>query len=158
MDDYQPLLIRVSTTAGCYSSSLTYGKPFDTNAQYGLLIKHAPFSISPKPKNIIKQEWKDQNGDDVYLPSTVVYEAYDLELEFVYFEPDNNANAMIRQFIADISGKWLKIYDTYTNIGRQAVYLEEVEEDPTFKRRNGRDCLVFKVKFRVNDPNTNVQI
>lgn len=157
MEVYQPLLISVGA-AGCFSSSMTYSVPFDTNAQYGLVIKHAPFSIAPKPKNIITQSWKDEDGDDVFLPGTITREAYDLELEFVYFQPDNDANSQIRKFVSDISGKWLKVYDTYTKIGRQAVYMVEADDDPQFRRREGRDCLVFKVKFRVNDPNTNVQL
>ena len=152
---YLPLLISVGTS-GSYSSSMTYSKPFDTLVKYGLYIKHAPFTLMPKVKNIVTQTWKDEDGDDVYIPSSVVYEAYDLELEFVYLDPGETANAQIRQFIADITGKWLKIYDSYTKVGRQGVYVISADEDPQFKRRDGRDLLVFNVKFRVNDPKTNV--
>lgn len=152
---YLPLLIAVSKTGGAYSNSLEYEEPFDTHAKYGLWIKHSPFTIRAKPKNIISQTWKDEEGDDIFIPDTIYHEPYTIELEFIYLETDHNANEKIRSFIQEIEGKWLKIYDGYTKIGRQAVILSECEEDPTFKRRTW-DYVSFKVKFNVNDPDTNI--
>lgn len=155
MATYLPLLISVGKD-GCYSSSMTYDRPFDTLLKYNLYIKHVPFTVMSKVKNIITQTWKDEDGDDVFIPENIVHEAYDLELEFVYWDPTDSANAMIRQFIDEIKGKWLKVYDSYTKMGRQGVYVISADDDPRFLRREGRDCLVFNVKFRVNDPNTNI--
>ncbi len=152
---YLPLLIAVSKTSGAYSESLEYNEPFDTHAKYGLWIKHSPFTIRAKPKNIISQTWKDEDGDDIFIPDTIYHEPYTVELEFIYLEKDHNANENIRSFIQEIEGKWLKIYDGYTKIGRKAVVLSECEEDPTFKRRTW-DYVSFKVKFNVNDPDTNI--
>lgn len=152
---YLPLLISVSKTGGAFSENLEYEAPFDTHAKYGLWIKHSPFTIRPKAKNIISQKWKDEDGDDVFLPNQVFHESYTLELEFIYLRNDTAANDNIRAFIEEIEGKWLKIYDVYTKIGRQAIYFTECDEDPTFKRRNS-DYLNFKMKFKVNDPDTNI--
>ncbi len=153
--NYLPLLIAVSKTSGAYSDSLEYNEPFDTHAKYGLWIKHSPFTIRPKAKNIISQTWKDEDGDDVFIPDTIYHEPYSVNLEFIYLRTDNNANENIRGFIKEIEGKWLKIYDSYSQIGRQAVFMEECDEDPTFKRRTW-DYLYFKVKFKVNDPDTDI--
>lgn len=152
---YKPLLIAVSKKGGVFSESLEYETPFDTHAKYGLWIKHSPFTIRPKAKNIISQTWKDEDGDDIFIPDTIYHEPYTVELEFIYLENDNNANENIRSFVQEIEGKWLKIYDGYTKIGRQAVIVSELEEDPTFKRRTW-DYVSFKVKFKVNDPDTNI--
>ena len=107
---------------------------------------------------------------DVWLPKTgIVNKAYDFDAEFIYYADDGMATENIRDFANEIKGKWLQIYDTYTKMGRNGVYVSEFDADPPFKRRkiqtreldeNGtpaiRDYVYFKVKFRVNDPNTDV--
>ena len=61
MDDYKPFLIAVGSS-GCYSSGISYAQSFDTKKEYGLYVKHSPFTFRPRVKNIITQEWIDQNG------------------------------------------------------------------------------------------------
>lgn len=158
MAAYLPLLIQTSKSAGAFSSSLEYNPVFDTLERFGLYIKHSPFTLRPKPKNIISQTWKDQNGDDEYIPSVITHEPYEMELEFVYYRNDGMANVNIQTFIDTIEGKWLKIYDSYTQIGRQAIRMIECDEDPTFKRRGLNDFAQFKIKFKVNDPDTDVSL
>lgn len=159
-DNYLPLLIKVGH-GGSYQPGDNYGNAFDTLKKYGLYIKHSPFGLAPKIKNIISQSWLDQDGDDVYIPRAVTYEAYELNLEFVYCkggEARAEANAKIAAFIQEISGKWLQIYDSYTHQGRQAVYLESFDDDPKFQRRGNNDVIVFTAKFKVNDPLTNIEL
>lgn len=155
---YLPLLISTSKTRGAFSPDLEYNMPFDTLARFGLYIKHIPFTIFPEPKNIIEQEWKDENGMDVYIPENIVYKSYAMEVEFVYYRNDGLANVQIAAFCNAIIGRWLKIYDTYTKIGRQQIYAKEFENDPTFVRRGNHDYASFKVIFSVNDPNTNIKL
>lgn len=158
MAAYLPLLIQTSKSAGAFSSSLEYNPVFDTLERFGLYIKHSPFTLRPKPKNIISQTWKDQNGDDEYIPSVITHEPYEIELEFIYFRFDGMANVNIQAFIDAIEGKWLILYDCYTQIGRRAIYMIECDAEPTFKRRGLNDYAHFKVKFKVNDPDTNVKL
>lgn len=161
MRDYKPFLIAVGVS-GCYTEMMEYEEPFDTKSSYNLWIKHAPYKVFPQIKDIVTQDWKDEQGEDVWLPPTgVMSAAYDYDVEFVYYENDGMANENIRAFIERIKGKWLKIYDTYTGLGRKGVYVKEFDADPPFKRRansvgSSRDYVSFKVKFRVNDPNTDV--
>lgn len=155
--DYQPLLIATSTTKGAFSADLEYNDPFDTKERFGLYIKHAPFSLRPKPKNIITQQWKDEDGDDVFIPDTIYHEPYEMELEFIYLRQDNMANVNINAFLDEIEGRWLQIYDSYTQMGRQAIYMVETTNDADFKRRN-YDHVSFSVKFKVNDPDTNITL
>lgn len=154
---YKPLLISVSKTAGAFSDSLEYNPVFDTKERFGLYIKHSPFSLRPKPKNIISQKWQDEEGDDVYIPDKVYHEPYEVELQFIYLRNDDFANENINAFIKEVEGKWLMIYDSYTRIGRQGVYMIECQDDPTFRRRD-TDYVSFKVKFKVNDPDTDITL
>jgi len=166
--NYLPLLIAVGPS-GCYKADLSgYEKPFDTFRKYRLYIKHVPYKVFPQIKEIVTQDWSDEHGEDVWLPpSGVVNKAYDLDTEFIYFADDGMATQRIRAFCNEIKGKWLQIYDTYSQMGRRGVYVSEFDGDPAFKRRRipvgdgsgnvvYRDYVAFKVKFRVNDPNTDI--
>jgi hypothetical protein len=73
----------------------------------------------------------------------------------VYLQTDGQAHVRIAEFINRIRGKWLKIHDSYTNTTRVGAYVIECDEDPRFKRRSDKDLVVFKVKFKVNNPNYN---
>lgn len=157
-DIYKPFLIAVGR-AGAYSDDMTYDPPFDTRESFGLWIKHIPYTTFPKIKDVVAQNWADEQGEDVWLPTTgIMNDAYDLSVEFVYYANDGMANERIRAFVERIRGKWLKIHDGYTNIGRQAVYLQEFDQEPTFLRRGLKDVVIFKVSFRVNDPSTNITL
>jgi hypothetical protein len=144
-------LIKVGKS-GAYSKTMEYEDPFDTKESYGLYIKHVPFTIRPTAKIPIKQTWKDEDGDDVYLSTSVKYEAYDWECVFVYLANDGSANENISAFVNRISGKWLRIHDYYTNTTRDGVFVKEFDTEPRFLRRGDRDLVIFKVTFRVNNP------
>jgi len=155
---YIPFLIAVGQ-AGAYSDSMSYDKPFCTRESYGLWIKHIPFISYPQIKELTKQDWIDEQGEDVWLPTTgVMQSAFDMEVEFVYYAKDGMANERINAFIDRIKGKWLKVYDSYTRKGYRGVYLTEFGSEPTFRRRGLQDSVQFKVKFRVNDPATDVAL
>lgn len=150
---YLPLYIKVGKP-GAYSKDMEYEDPFCTKDSYGLWIKHAPFTIRPKTKGLITQTWKDEDGDDVFLSvNGAKCEAYDWEVEFVYLHDDGMAHVRIADFVNRIKGKWLKIRDEYSKMTRTEVYVSEFDQEPRFKRRGDNDLVVFKVKFRVNNPN-----
>lgn len=155
---YLPLLISTSIDSGAFREDMEYNMPFDTLQKYGLYIKSAPFTIRPKPKNIIEQDWKDEDGSDVYLPETIFHEPYEMTLEFIYFRADGMANVNISAFVKEIEGKWLQMYESYTQIGRRAIYMSECDDSPTFKRRGLRDFAQFKITFKVNDPDTDIKL
>ena len=155
MATYLPFLIKVGQP-GAYSESMTYDPPFDTKSDFNLWIKSAPYVISPNIKNPTSQSWLDQDGDDVYLsPDGVKHSAYDFICSFVYDENDNLANENISAFIERIKGKWLKVYDSYTNTCRKGVYMVSADPPESFKRRGTRDLVIFKVKFKCNIPTFN---
>lgn len=148
---------------GAYSASMAYDTPTPVYETYGCLVKHAPYSIMAKIKNVVTQSWLDEDGDDVYLPQSsngrpaIVHEAVDYTVQFVFHHSNvvggeslnDYANQQIRRLVSDIEGRWLKIYDSYTGIGFDGVYLQDVDDDPRFHRR-GHDTVIFELNFKVN--------
>lgn len=129
----------------------------DTLANYGIYVKHVPFLLFPKVKELHKITRYDDNGDYEYLPEEPSYEAYEMNIDFVYKGVLNTANAQIKSFLGFLQGGWLTIYDEYSGIGRQKVRYVSVDEDASLYRR-GFDAVEFSVKFKVNDPNTQVTL
>jgi hypothetical protein len=150
--EYLPLYIKVGES-GAYSDSMSYEEAFCTKEAFGLWNQHVSFVIAPKIKTPITQTWLDEDGDDVFLPpSGIKNESYDLTYSFAYIENDGMANVKISQFIKRIRGKWLKIYDCYTNTCRKGVYLEEIGEPNRYKRRGDQEVFEIELKFKCNFP------
>lgn len=149
---------------GAYSKNMEYTEVFGMNARFGIKIKHAPYSPMAKIKNVVTQSWKDEDGDDVWLPRSidkdgnyipaVTHESVDYNPVFVIFGDKEvvNSNSAIRDMLQLIEGRWLKIWDEYTQMGFEGVYLTDVDDDPKFKRRN-YDYVQFTLKFKINGTN-----
>ena len=149
---------------GAYSNSMQYDEVFGMNERFGIKIKHSPYSPMPKIKNVVVQSWKDEDGDDVWLPRVagtggtflpaVTHEAVDFVPKFVIYGDANmvNSNQAIRDMLKLIEGRWLKIWDEYTQMGYEGVYLVDADDDPKFKRRS-YDFVEFELKFKVNGSN-----
>ena len=158
---FKDFFIRVGGP-GAYSSSMAYAPAFGVAEKYHCHIKHAPFSMMNKIKNVVVQTWRDEDGDDVWLPRVqsstpgvyepnIKHDAVEYKATFAYFETGDNADAnnKVRLLKEELEGRWLQIFDTYTGIGYDGVYLVDVEDDPKFKRRN-YDMVVFTLTFKIN--------
>lgn len=149
---------------GAYSKSMKYHERIQTFKDFGIYIKHAPLSILPKVKNVITQTWKDEDGDDIWLPvrtgpkgeklPATVHEAADYSARFVIYSNEVDANKQIMDLRNRIEGRWLRIYDEYTKIGFDGVILMDVDDDPKFKFRE-YEYIEFELKFRTNGKPTN---
>ena len=166
------------------------------NAKYGLYIKKGgttkntyqyyniccmsiPFRVGGKTKELAKRDWKDEQGEDVYIPSKLMFEAYDAEFEMAYVGQELASNPFDVSLAfeqIDAFKKWLtgndtesgsgaelKIFSQYANFGRQGCYLMELgDEVPHVQLKQEGDTLynenvvTFKLKFRVTDPVTNL--
>lgn len=233
---------------GAYSANDNdYQKQIGVYKDYHILIKHSPFTVFPKIKEPVRQTWKDENGDDVWLPKarqnvevektvptdnivsyightitiggmkltkeslvsiaigetlinlnnvtveysvlsgitqitftgpepagaiSIIYksttttdvpldlhDAFDFEPTFVYFRKspsnENEAKNNITNFVNAIKGRWLRIFDEYTGIGYDGVYLDSTDQDPKFKKRS-YDHVEFSLHFRINGTLTTV--
>lgn len=135
----------------------------DTLDNWGIVCKDFPFKLYGEAKELSSNDWKDEDGDDEYIPSELKIASYELEVEFVYKGSINTANVNIKGFLDYLTGRGgtgaeLMVYDTYTKIGRQSVRYVSVDEDIFWRQEEGGDVVVFAVTFKVNDPVTDIAL
>lgn len=149
--DYKPFLIK----------KLKEGSTVRDSSEWNIYVKHIPFQIAGDVKNINTETWLDENGDDEFVPETLLFKAYEMNCDFVFIGEHGTANTKIGEFLIYITnGGMFSIYDTYTNIGRTNIRLVKGEDDPkVFYRRDGKDdVVVFSIKLKVNDPTTQITL
>lgn len=135
----------------------------DTLSNWGIVCKDFPFKLYGEAKELSSRDWKDEDGDDEYIPNELKIAAYEIDVEFVYKGDMNTANTKIRGFLDYLTGRGgtgaeLMVYDTYTKIGRQSVRYVSVDDDIFFRQEGGNDVVVFVVTFKVNDPLTDIAL
>ena len=130
---------------------------------FGIWCKDFPFRLAGDAKELASEDWPEEDGADEYVPEELRMKAYDAEVEFGYKGAMDTANAKIRSFLdyltgRDGTGAELKVYDSYTRIGRQHVRLSRVSDDAFVRNTGEGDVVVFNVTFRVNDPVTDITL
>lgn len=83
------------------------------------------------------------------FPEEIKLKAYDIDVEFAYKGEMGTANSKIEAFLDYLTGKGntgtcLKVYDTYTKIGRQGVYYKSI--DPDLFVRNQMKAMSLRSK------------
>lgn len=146
--------------------------------QWGIVCSKVPFKAGGKTKELPKRDWHDEQGDDTYMPSTLMFEGYDAEFELAYKGQELASNPFdldlaftkIDEFKHWLAGTndgitEMRIYSPYSTIGRLGCYLLEIsDEEPVVmtKYEKGNDyhenVVTFKAKFRVKDPITNITL
>lgn len=135
----------------------------DTFDNWGIVCKDFPFKLYGEAKELSSQDWMDEDGEDEYVPSELKIASYEMDVEFVYKGDMNTANVKIKEFLDYLTGRGgtgaeLQVYDTYTKIGRQKVRFVSIEDDIFWRQEEGGDVVVFVVKFKVNDPVTDITL
>ena len=147
-------------------------------AAWGIFCKDIPFKVIEKVKEPAKRTWNDEHGDDEYIGDNGLYlEAYEMEVEFGCTKMDSttlgtvdNVRDNINTFIQYLrTSGMMKMYSSYTRIGRKNVRLVSVNDNAKWVSKgewrtvnNTRTFVVteewciFKVKFKVNDPITDI--
>lgn len=162
-NDWKDFYIAVGQP-GAYSNDMEYeNPPIALFADYDIRIKHAPVAVMPKIKNVVVQSWKDEDGDDIWLPMrqgsqpgqyvpAITHESTTYSPIFVMFCPNEGepvATRNVRALMDRIKGRWLKLWDEYTHLGYVGAILSEPDVDPKFKRRN-YDYIEFALTFIIN--------
>ena len=130
----------------------------DIFATYEMRVVDFPTIIYGKPKNIATRTYFDQNGDYEHIPATLYYESAEFTIRFAYKGAKDSANAKIATFLAYLSGAELTIYSEFVKLGRQKCRVSDAVEPIRFYRDGKKDLQEFSVKFKTNDPNTNVTL
>ena len=146
INNYKPFYIQTVNDSAAWSTEV-----------YGLVAKSNPYPIMPNPKDPYKNDFKDANGDDEYVQE-MFYESQEISVKFYCKVPGaSEAEKLLRHQVAAFFEKIKKgeflIYDSYTGIGRQKVRYAGYEED-SFVARDDYARVIFTVKFKVNDPLT----
>lgn len=146
---YKPFLIK----------KLKEGSIVRDSMEWGILVKSFPFKLRPEVKEPSKRDWKDQNGDDEFIPDKLVFKAYTMDVDFLFIGDFGAGNKKIGSFVDYlITGGEFSIYDTYTNVGRTHARYVSMKEEAFKRREHGRDFISFSVLFKVNDPVTQIML
>lgn len=163
---YKKFLILQQTFDG--SNYTSVGSIVDTQAKFRIACQEFPFKDLPEIKELPKRDWNDEDGEDVYIPTDgYKFEAYDVDVTFIYVGTEATMKSDIRKFIDFLHGRkdsngnsrtggvMLAIYDEYTQIGRRGVLVSKVDNTLYWNVDYDPDAIAtFKVKFRVTDPVT----
>ena len=148
------------------SETVNDSNVIDTQATFRVACQECPFKYLPESKELPKRDWYDEDGDDIYIPTDgLKFKAYDMEMKFIYVGTEQTMKNDIRGFINFIYGRnengspLLKIYDEYTKIGRKGIYVSNVDDELlAYDDVNENVIGIFKVKFRVTDPATEITL
>lgn len=145
---------------------MTEGAPLkDIENDFNMVCLSFPFRHSGERKETAFNDWKDEDGEDVYTSCRSYRSAYDIEAEFGYKGDKAGVYAAIRSFLDYLDGMtdgcgFMKIYQSHTGIGRRDVYLKEISgEELTVTPVHGKGnegILTFRLTFRVCDPVTEI--
>ena len=130
----------------------------DIFTTYAMRVVEFPFIISGKPKNIASRTYFDETGDYEYIPSTIYYESVEFVVKFAYKGAKDAANTAIANFLAYLAGAELTLYSAHLGVGRQKCRVSDAVEPIKFYRDGKKDITEFSVKFKCNDPNTNITL
>lgn len=132
---------------------------------YGVYCSKFPFRLLGDSKDLASNDWKDENGDDEYIPSKLPIKSYSVEVDFAYKGSMDTAHTSIGNFLRFVSGQdgtgsEMMVYDDFMKIGRQKVRYEGCSDDAELFVRTPSegDVVTFTVKFKVDDPVTNVTL
>jgi len=145
---------------------------YESVLQWGIWCKDIPFKMAEKAKEPAKHVWLDEHGDDEFIPSGGLFmEAYTMDVEFgckkmsgvrdgsTVMPTVTDVRTNVKNFIQYLrTSGMMKMYSTYTGIGRQDVRLDSIDDNSKWVNENGEMFLVFKVRLKVNDPITDVTL
>ena len=131
--------------------------------EWGLIAKTNPYPLLPEPKELYKNDWNDEHGEDEYVDH-IYYKSITFEVSFyikAYDSAEEGAEEIIRKqvesFFSKIKQGEFSIYDSYNGIGRRKVRYAGYKEEE-FKKREDWARAIFTISFKVNDPITRMII
>lgn len=125
--------------------------------EWGIMPTSASMQVASEVKELPSNDWKDENGDDEYIPDEVVFKAYQQEISFAYKGEDPSGD--IRRFIEYLAyGGAFSMYDERTKTGRQKVRFVKYDTDAEYIPEDGTSTVLFAITLKVNDPITEVEL
>ena len=140
------------------------GNDFRTIDGWGIVLLGMPLKVGNDVKEPYKNEWLDEHGDEEWN-SALFMQAYEIEVSFGTRSIENQWTvADVRLFLSWLQNGEFMFWSEYGNYGKQHVRYVGYNEDATLWSgkivHEGEDTtewiLRFKLKFKVNDPVTNI--
>lgn len=146
-----------------YIQKIGTGSPVkETIADFDIYCADMPFKLFVEAKTPSKRDWYDEHGDDEYIPNGgLKLKAYTMDVRFCCKGDKYSSNEKIKKFInyltgLDGSGAEMKMYCTWTKIGRKGIRFDKLNDKAELLRDEDGDTLVFTITFKVNDPITDI--
>nr|DAX76195.1 MAG TPA: hypothetical protein [Caudoviricetes sp.] len=146
-----------------YIQKIGAGSPVkETIADFDIYCADMPFKLFVEAKAPSKRDWFDEHGDDEYIPNGgLKLKAYTMDVRFCCKGDKYSSNEKIKKFInyltgLDGSGAEMKMYCTWTKIGRKGIRFDKLNDKAELLRDEDGDTLVFTITFKVNDPITDI--
>lgn len=150
--DYKPFYIQTNADASAVDTTI-----------WGMVAKSNPYPILPQPKEVYKNEWLDENGDDEYN-AQMYYKSIEFSVDFFikcFADGGTSAEAVmasqINAFFDKIKEGEFKVYDSFAGLGWRGVRYAGYEEGE-FKKGANWARLIFTITFKVNDPITRMKL
>lgn len=130
----------------------------DTIADFDIYCADMPFKPFVEAKEPSKRDWLDEHGEDEYLPEGgLKMKSYTMDVKFCCKGDKFSSNKKIINFInylvgLDGTGVEMKMYCTWTKIGRTGIRFDKLSDKAELVRGEDGDTLVFTITFKVNDP------
>jgi len=146
-----------------YIQKIGTGSPVkETIADFDIYCADMPFKLFVEAKAPSKRDWFDEHGDDEYIPNGgLKLKAYTMDVRFCCKGDKYSSNGKIKKLInyltgLDGSGAEMKMYCTWTKIGRKGIRFDKLNDKAELLRDEDGDTLVFTITFKVNDPITDI--
>lgn len=144
-----------------FQKSRTGSPVVESIAAWGMYCMSIPFGPMPSSKELNKNEWADEDGDDEYIPEQLAINGYSMTVKLGFKGDKNSANASLRKMLgyltgADCSGVEMKYYCDYTKEGRSGVRFVKINDEAELVRDDDGDILVVSVELKVNAPMSDI--
>lgn len=121
------------------------GSPVVNLSDIGVTVKEVSgLSELPESKEYFYQDWKDEQGVDVYLTNKVIFKEKEIKITFI-ISGDNIQSSIVSFFDLLFSASELLYFDTYRNTGFRGIYAKH--EIGTEKYRQYGDYIEFDLTF-----------
>ena len=143
---------------------------YDTLKTFGVWAMEVPFHIAGDVKDLPSNDWKDESGEDEYLPDVLPMKAYDMTVKFGYKGERGTGREHLAAFFNYLRGKsWalngtahngdgseIMIYSELVGIGRRGIRLKSIKDEADYVLDDAMEAVMVEVTFKVNDPDTDV--
>lgn len=143
--------------AKTYVQSISGGGTKELLTDFNIYTGNVPFNTDYKAKQLPKNSWFDEDGDDEYVPDTLKLEAYEMSFEVGYkgaFQTAVSAGETLVNWFLN-AGEF-SMYCDYNQVGRTHVRFVSMSK-PTVMVSNEDEGDIYKwnITLKVNDPLTN---